>query len=429
MNECLDFYKKQVKAGFSTIPWVAEIQAKGLRQLAYYGFPSKQDEEWKYTAVDKLLQQRFSPIKAESYSKQQIPNLVLEADININNGEVILSPSAKYLPKSAFILPLEQVMDDHAELIKPYLDTILLSTHGFHALNTAFLQSGVVIYLPENSCIEEPIVLSHWQDQSNQAVYTRHLIIAGAHSKATIVEDYQGEEGCSYFNNTVTEVFLGAYAELTHYKIQRESKQAYHIGHLAVKQSAASQFNSHSVSVGGKLVRSDSSFFLTEEQASCLLNGIYAPANGQHIDHHTVVNHLVPNCSSEQDYKGILNAASRAVFNGKVVVAKDAQRSQAQQQNKNLLLSSKAEINTKPQLDIFADDVICTHGATVGQLDEEAIFYLATRGLAKEDAVRYLIQAFTADNLRLIPHQGLAEWIGKLVTQQLGEYDDHSYNS
>uniref|UniRef100_UPI00260D9DA4 Fe-S cluster assembly protein SufD n=1 Tax=uncultured Legionella sp. TaxID=210934 RepID=UPI00260D9DA4 len=199
-----------------------------------------------------------------------------------------------------------------------------------------------------------------------------------------------------------------------------ESKSAYHLGHIAVKQEESSQFASHSLSLGGKLVRSDLSLYLQEERAHCLMNGIYAPAEGQHVDHHTTVHHLVPECSSEQDYKGILTGHSRAVFNGKVIVAKDAQHTDAKQQNKNLLLSANAEIDTKPQLEIFADDVVCSHGATVGQLDEEALFYLATRGIGRLDASRYLIHAFAQNNLRLIPHRDLADWMGQLLTQQLG---------
>ena len=214
---------------------------------------------------------------------------------------------------------------------------------------------------------------------------------------------------------------LGEKAQCVHYKIQREGKLACHIGHVAVNQLAHSEFASHSFSFGGKLVRSDLSINLLQEYAQCLMNGIYIPNEGQHVDHHTIVNHLLPNCRSKQDYKGILNGHARAVFNGKVVVAKDAQHTDASQQNKNLLLSANAEIDTKPQLEIFADDVLCSHGATVGQLDEEALFYLATRGIDKIEASRYLVHAFTEENLRLIPKQKLAAWVGNLITQQLGK--------
>lgn len=222
-----------------------------------------------------------------------------------------------------------------------------------------------------------------------------------------------------YMTNGITELFIGSKAQVGHYKIQRESKQAFHFSHLAVQQSAASQLASQVVSLGGQLVRSDLSIALQEEQAQCFMNGIYMPTQGQHIDHHTTVNHLVPNCSSEQDYKGVLQGKARAVFNGKVIVAKNAQHTVAKQQNKNILLSARAEINTKPQLEIFADDVICSHGATVGQLDEEALFYLATRGIDRLEATRYLIHAFTQANLRAIPEQRFATWIDQLLTQQL----------
>jgi Fe-S cluster assembly protein SufD len=282
------------------------------------------------------------------------------------------------------------------------------------------IHCGVFIYIPQRVRIEEPIALSHLQNQMNQAIHLRHLIIAEAGSQATIIEDYTGVEGCSYLTNTVTEVCLGGSAHLTHYKIQRESKAAFHIGHLSVQQGAHSHFASHSLSLGGMVVRSDISIYLQEKNAHCLMNGIYAPSEGQHVDHHTTVHHLMPDCSSEQDYKGILNGRSRAVFNGKVKVAKDAQHTNAQQQNKNLLLSPNAEIDTKPQLEIFADDVVCSHGATVGQLDEEALFYLATRGIDRMEASHYLINAFAENNLRLIPDRKLADWMGHLLIQQLG---------
>ena len=200
-----------------------------------------------------------------------------------------------------------------------------------------------------------------------------------------------------------------------HYKIQRESKLAYHMGHLAVNQAMDSQLDSHLFSLGGKCVRSDITIGLSEPGAQCLMNGVYVPNDLQHMDHHTLVTHEAPNCRSEQDYKGILNGHSRAVFNGRVVVAKGAQHTQAKQQNKNLLLSIDTEIDTKPQLEIFADDVVCTHGATVGQLDEEAIFYLATRGIGRADATRYLVKAFTVDNLRILANVELATWVGTLL--------------
>ncbi|RUR17830.1 Fe-S cluster assembly protein SufD [Legionella sp. km535] len=421
MNEILSFYQQQAKAGQSTIPWLAHMQAKALEQLSRHGFPTRHDEDWKYTLLDSLLKQPFTiPESVNSSNADLSSNLPVKHQLFIQDGVIIHEPEwMKQLPAGVVLRPLALALIEHEDLIKTYLGTILNQEHGFHSLNTALIHNGVFLYIPRGVCIEDPIAVIHSQNQNNQAVHLRHLIIAEADSQVTLLEEYKGADRCSYLTNTVTEVCVGAGASVSHYKIQNESKSAYHLGHIAVRQSASSQFLSHSLSLGGKLVRSDISMYLQEEHAHCLMNGIYAPAEGQHVDHHTTVHHLVPECSSEQDYKGILTGRSRAVFNGKVIVSKDAQHTNAKQQNKNLLLSANAEIDTKPQLEIFADDVLCSHGATVGQLDEEALFYLATRGIGRMEASKYLIHAFAQDNLRLIQNRDLADWMGHLLTQQL----------
>ncbi|WP_392538794.1 Fe-S cluster assembly protein SufD [Legionella sp. 227] len=430
MSEILDFYQQRAKASFSTLPWLAQLQTKALNDLSQQGFPTRHDENWKYTSVDALLNQPFMRSDAAEPSQDSgdiAYNQAMSSDLPIKQNLLVLNglisgeqQLAQALPKGVLVLPLTVALTQHPELLKPYLGTILKQEHGFHFLNTAMIHCGVVIYIPAGVVIDEPIALTHIQNRMNQAVYLRHLIIAEANSQATIIEDYQGLADCCYLTNKVTEVVVGAGAKLTHCTIQRESKSAFHVGHLSVKQLAGSEFANHSLSLGGQWVRSDISLYLQEEKAHSLMNGIYAPAEGQHVDHHTTVQHLVPCCSSEQDYKGILMGRSRAVFNGKVIVAQEAQHTDAKQQNKNLLLSANAEVDTKPQLEIFADDVLCSHGATVGQLDEEALFYLATRGIDRLEASHYLIHAFASDNLRLIPHRQLADYMGHLLTQQLG---------
>ena len=422
MSEILDFYQEQAKAGISSMPWLAQLQTKALDEFMRRGFPVRQDEEWKYTQVDALLQQPFSSNDAASLNTSlSISSLPVTQQLFIHNGCISgIDELNKHLPAGVLLLPLSEAMESHAALIKPYLGTILKQDHGFHYLNTAFLKLGVFLYIPEGVRIEEPLAFVNVQDNLNQAVYLRHLIIAEAGSEATVIEEFRGQSECCYLTNTVTEIAVGAGASLSHYKIQCESKAAYHLGHISVHQSAHSQFASHSLSLGGKLVRSDVTISLQEQHAHCLMNGIYAPTEGQHVDHHTDVHHLVPDCHSDQNYKGILNGHSRAVFNGKVFVAKDAQHTNANQQNKNLLLSAQAEIDTKPQLEIFADDVLCAHGATVGQLDEDALFYLATRGIGRAEASHYLIHAFAEDNLRLIPNRALSDWMSNLLTEQLG---------
>lgn len=422
MNEILEFYQEQTQKGISAYPWLAQLQSKASADLNRHGFPTRHNEEWKYTNVDALLKQPFtSPLGGRSSGASLHSDLPVKHSLLMHNGHLSGEKElVAHLPKGVIILSLAVALEQHADLIKPYLATILQQEHGFHFLNTAMIHSGLFLYVPKGVYIDEPIALTHVQDQESQAIYLRHLIIAEAQSQVTFIEEYCGEEGRCYLTNTVTEVHLGTGAQLTHYKMQRESKAAYHLGHIAVKQSAQSQFSSHSLSLGGKLVRSDLSLYLQDEYARCLMNGVYAPAEGQHVDHHTTVHHLVPNCFSEQDYKGILAGHSRAVFNGKVIVAKNAQHTDAKQQNKNLLLSAHAEIDTKPQLEIYADDVLCSHGATVGQLDEDALFYLATRGIGRAEASQFLIHAFAQNNLQLIPHRNLADWMGKLLTQQLG---------
>ncbi|MFA5959228.1 MAG: Fe-S cluster assembly protein SufD [Tatlockia sp.] len=417
MSEVVEFYHKQAKDGFSTIPWFATLQAKGLHELERVGFPTRRHEEWKYTLVDALLRERFmvqENSQAEPFAQSDFP---YTPQASVLNGQVSVNQDG--LPEGVVVQSLEQALTFQEEKIKPYIGQLLQHTHGFQALNTAMLRCGVFIHIPAGVVVETPIVVSHAQNQDNQAVHSRLVIVVEEGAAATVIEDYWGNAECSYLTNTVTELFAAKEAKLTHYKMQREGKKGFHIGHLAARLGHASQVQSHVISLGAQLARSDLEISLEGEGASCLLNGIYVPTEGKHMDHHTTVNHRVPNCQSEQDYKGILLGQSRAVFNGKVIVAKDAQHTEAKQQNKNLLLSPKAEIDTKPQLEIFADDVICTHGATVGQLDEEALFYLATRGIEQQDARRFLIHAFAENNLRLINDTVLASWMTDLLSAQL----------
>lgn len=419
MKERMDYYQKQAQTRLSTKSWLSAMQTKALDELNDFGFPTRHNEEWKYTLVGELLNQNFDLPKATTVAPSATDS-PLKHRVTIYNGQIIgLESLTQQLPQGVLVLPLTMALKEHEALIKPYLGSILRTEHGFQALNTAMIHNGLFIYVPEGVHIAEPILLSHYQDTMSQAVYLRHVVVAKANSQLSLVEDYQGEGQSCYLTNTITEIALESGAKLNHYKIQRESTKAYHLGHLAVKQARQSLFESHSMSLGAKLARSDLVIDLNEEQARCLMNGIYLTGEGQHVDHHTVVNHKVPNCSSEQDYKGILSGLSQAVFNGKIVVSKDAQHTQAIQQNKNLLLSQQAQINTKPQLEIYANDVLCSHGATVGQLDEDALFYLATRGMDRLQASHFLIQAFAINNLRLLSDPVVSSWMEGLLMKQV----------
>jgi len=421
MSDLLDFYQQQAAGVFSGIPWLRQLQQNALSEFTRLGFPTRANEDWKYTRVDAFLQHRFVSQNRTTSTRVDASgtDVPIGHKITLQQGAVLgIEGLSSRLPKGIVVCSLAEALVSHADKVKPYLGSVLQTQHGFQALNTASLDQGVFVYIPAGVEWLEPLLLSHWQNDANHAAYVRHLIVAEAGSSASIIEDYQGDASMCYLTNTVTEIHVARDAVITHSKIQRESKLAYHTGHIAVHQAAGSQFKSHSLSLGGKWVRSDLVIDLAEPKASCFMNGIYAPAEGQHVDHHTLVNHLVPDCTSEQDYKGVLTGHSRAVFNGQVMVAKHAQHTVAKQQNKNLLLSLNAEIDTKPQLDIYADDVVCTHGATVGQLDEDALFYLATRGIGRVEASQYLIRAFTVDNFRALP-PALSDWMNALFNQSM----------
>ncbi|KTC65527.1 ABC transporter permease (plasmid) [Legionella adelaidensis] len=418
MSELLEFYQKEAVNHFSAIPFIAKLQEKGLEHLQQHGFPTSALEDWKYTKMDSFLKNTFHINEEHNNAtfNDTSPFLnITSSSMSIVNGEIFLGDKAD---NRVIIKTLEQASTEHPELVKKYLSTILKPEHGFHALNMAMLNKGIFIYIPQGVKLQEPLLLTHWQDKENQAHYIHHLIVAEQDSEVSIIEDYAGKEGCSYFTNTITEIFAAKGASVHHFKMQREGKLSYHIGHTSAKQNESSKVQLHTFNIGGKIVRGDTSVHLQEPQARCFLNGIYAPQEGQHIDQHTVVHHQVANCRSEEDYKGILGKKSRAVFNGKVIVAKDAQHTEAKQQNKNLLLAADAEIDTKPQLEIFADDVVCSHGATVGQLDEEALFYFATRGIGAEEASQFLIHAFAAENVKAFGAI-LSPWVDKLLNKQL----------
>lgn len=421
MTELLDFYSQQAKQAFSAEPWLQKLQSQALSALAEQGFPDRKNEDWKYTQVESLLKQEYqAAVLSASGTSTYKSDAPVTNQITLVNGVVADMPLALQQQKGVIICSLAEALERHSDKLQSHLNAVLKHQHGFQSLNTAMLEAGVFIYLPENCQIEQPLLLAHWQDKDKQAVYLRHLVVLEKNASLNLLEDYAGAQDCHYFSNTLTEVKLHAGAQLSHYKFQRESKSALHIAHIEVEQAADSTFNSHSLSLGGQMVRSDIQIHLSESGAQCLMNGVYLPGDGQHIDHHTTVLHQAAHCSSAQDYKGVLDGHSRAVFNGKVVVAKDAQKTQAAQQNKNLLLSEKAEIDSKPQLEIYADDVRCSHGATVGQLDEEALFYLATRGIDKALATQILVQAFAAENIETMPDASLSAWAIELISQQLG---------
>ncbi|OGV28812.1 MAG: Fe-S cluster assembly protein SufD [Legionellales bacterium RIFCSPHIGHO2_12_FULL_35_11] len=429
MNEAYSFYQKQALDLVAKNAYLAELQTKALADFAKLGFPSKGNEAWKYTKVDGFLKHFFTQERSQSLSSHAIEIVAtgrqsdspIGLKIPIINGVAMgLEALQKKLPTGVIVKPLTLAVDENIDKVKPYLDKILSHENGFQSLNSAMLAAGLFIYIPANVVMVEPLLLAHLQASANEATYLRHLIVAEEGSDISIIEDYQGDVAANYFTNAITEIFAAQNAEVKHLKIQRESSNAFHFGHVVAKQAANSNFTSHLMQLGGCWSRSDLTISLEEKKSTCLLNGIYAPRKKQHMDSHTLVRHLAPDCSSWQDYRGIVNDSAKAVFNGQVYVAREAKSTKAQQQNKNLLLANTAEINTLPQLNIYTDDVLCTHGATIGELDKDALFYFVTRGIDEADARRYLLQAFVSENLNVMANNTLSTWISGLLSQQIG---------
>ncbi|MEE9287525.1 MAG: Fe-S cluster assembly protein SufD, partial [Gammaproteobacteria bacterium] len=330
------------------------------------------------------------------------------------------------LPQGTIVDSLASVLQhqggSHLEHLGQYADD---KANGFAALNTAFMTDGAYINLPAGTYVQKPIHLLFLSTTHDNALinYLRNLIVVGANAKVTIIESYVGLEGARNLTNTVTEVALGSGSVLEHYKLQQESLTSFHIGSLHIRQSADSRMYSHSISLGGAIVRNDINTALTAEGAEVNLNGLYMASGRQHIDNHTRIDHASPHTRSNEVYKGVLDGHARGVFNGKVVVHEGAAKTDARQSNKNLLLSNTAEVDTKPQLEIYADDVKCSHGATVGHLDKDALYYLRTRGIDEDAATSLLTYAFADDVINHIKYAPIRARLEKVVIGRLPNMD------
>ena len=324
------------------------------------------------------------------------------------------------LPKGVQLLGLEAAIASHPTLVEPYLAKLSLTqTSAFTSLNTAFLRDGVVLIIPAGTVIEQPIevTFASVSEGSGSVSHPRLLIVAAEASQATVLERYVGSGPA--FTNAVGEVWLGPNAVVDHYKLQEEPADSFHIASMFLHSARSATFSSHSLTFGGGLVRNDVMATLDGEGIDCTLNGLYVGRGKQLIDNHTTIDHAMPHCGSHEVYKGILAETSRAVFNGKIIVRPDAQKTDAKQTNKALLLSDEANINSKPELEIFANDVKCTHGAAIGQLDDAAMFYLRSRGLSVRDARAMLVRAFAGDILNRVKIAPVREYLEEILTARL----------
>ncbi|PYV03203.1 MAG: Fe-S cluster assembly protein SufD [Acidobacteria bacterium] len=328
------------------------------------------------------------------------------------------------LPEGVKAGSLASALDSDGGLLEEHLARYAsYRRNAFTALNTAFVEDGAFVYLPKDAVVKEPIHLLFLSTASKDPAvcHPRNLIVAGSSAQATVIESYAGLEGGVYFTNAVTEIVTGEQSRIDHTRLQRESERAFHVATMEVSQHRDSAFASRSISIGGKLVRNDLNVLLNGEGCDCTLDGLYFAGGEQHVDNHTTIDHAKPHCSSRELYKGILDGKSTGVFNGKIIVRKDAQKTDARQTNNNLLLSEESLINTKPQLEILADDVKCTHGATIGQLDEEALFYLRTRGIGDAAARSLLTYAFASEIIGRIRIQPIQCRLDLLLSRSLSK--------
>lgn len=369
---------------------IEQLREEARQRFADFGFPTTHDEDWRFTSV--------APIARTTFSNQAV---------------VLTCPPAPGVEVS-------KLSEAPRELIEAHLARYAsVQANPFVALNTANFEDGLLIRIPKGAVIEQPIEITVRSSANGHptASHPRILVIAGANSHATIVENYGGNGG-AYLANTVTEIVADDHAVIDHYKLQTESPHAFHVATLQIQLGRDTNFRSHSLSFGGALVRNDINAVLAQG-SECTLNGLYLVAGAQHIDNHTSIDHAKPNAASHELYKGILEGHSSAVFNGKILVRKDAQKTDAKQTNKNLVLSEDATINTKPELQILADDVRCTHGATIGQLDPEGIFYLQSRGIGRAEARDLLIYAFARDIVDRIKVDPLRAQLEQILLEKL----------
>jgi Fe-S cluster assembly protein SufD len=402
-----NFSEFESSAAASGTSWLTDIRKAAMRRFAELGFPTTRLEEWKHTNVGALAGIPFrladgkpnglTPAQLSGYTFGEVECCQL---VFLNGRYAAGLSTLKSLPRGMRVKSLGAALAADRDVVEPHLARhAAYDRNAFTALNTAFIEDGAFVFLPPGTILKEMIHLLFLSvgDSETAVSHPRNLIVLGAGSQATVVESYIGLRPGQYFTNAVTEIVAGSDAVLDHYKLQRESTRAFHVATLQSQQDRNSSVTSHSISLGGALVRNDVNVVLGAEGCQASLNGLYVTNGKQHTDNHTVIDHARPHCESRELYKGILNDKSTGVFNGKIIVRQDAQKTNAKQTNKNLLLSEEALVNTAPQLEIFADDVRCTHGATIGRLNDDELFYMRSRGIGEESARTLLTYAFASD--------------------------------
>jgi len=408
---------------------IHEIRSSSLKQFEALGFPTKKDEAWKYTSLAKLLKNDYSifPKNETTIELKDVKKYFLY-DIDTYKVVFIDGVYSPFLSDTTHdgidvcLLSAALTKDKYKVTIETYFNTIAKKDDSLTALNTAFTKEGAYIYIPKSVVAEKPIQILHFStsEQGPMLLQPRNLIVAEENAQVQIFERHQSLVPHQVLTNAVTEIFAAENAVVDYYKVQNDLDEASLIDNTYVAQKGKSHVSVHTFSFGGQIIRNNLNFYHQGEYIDSTMKGVTIIGDRQHVDHYTLVDHAEPNCESHQDYKGIYADKSVGVFNGKIYVNQIAQKTNAFQKNNNILLDDTATINTKPQLEIFADDVKCSHGCTIGQLDEDALFYLRSRGIPKREAKGLLTYAFANNVLESVKIPALKLRINKLIADKLG---------
>lgn len=401
------------------------LRKEALESFRNLGLPPNKAEEYKFTPITRSLEKNFNfavqnPVsKINNVSEYTIPGV--EADVLVFVNGVFSKEASSIKSTGLTVLTLQDALNTKTELVLKHLGKYAdVKADAFIAWNTAAFQDGVFIHVADNTVVEKPVVLHHIHDAAQGQVISvnRNLIVVGKSSEVTVLEKFDST-GSANFSNTVTEAVVAENAGLNLYSIQNDNGPRYQFGLTQIYQSNFSRVNTYTFTLSGKLIRNNLQFVLDGEGIESHMYGLYLVADDTLADNHTVVDHRKPNSFSNEMYKGIMDGSSKGVFNGKIYVRPNAQKTNAFQANRNILLTDKATVNTKPQLEIWADDVKCSHGCTTGQLDEEALFYLQARGISKETAQAMMLYAFAGEVLDNVKHPVIKEYLDNVISERL----------
>lgn len=424
------FQELQRRLGQSEPAWLRRAREAAMERFSELGFPTTHQEAWKYTNLAPMAKIPFQPVWSEDARsaptlKDLEPVLWTGATrlVFVNGWYSHALSSVERLPAGVTLKSLAAAVnqdEDIEEHLARYAD---YRNHPFVALNTSSWQDGAYLQVAKETALGQPIhlVFVSTSDEMPTVSYPRTLVVAERDSRATVVESYFGLGSGVCFSNAVTEMVLGENAVIDHYKIQVENRRSYHLATLRAAEGRSASFSSCSIALGGQLTRNEVNVLLAAEGADCTLNGLYFESGSQHVDNSTTIDHAKPHGTSQEFYKGIMDGRATGAFNGRIIVRKDAQKTSAVQQNKNLLLSEDAIIDTTPQLEILADDVRCTHGATIGQIDRESLFYLRSRGIGQKEARSLLTYAFAGDILDRVRVAPLRAHLESILHSRLSE--------